>query len=521
MPRKTSNAYLFLLSFIEGGSVMSCELIGAKLLAPYFGTSLYVWAAVLALTLGGLTLGYFLGGKLSRKYIGKVEVLYIVLIAAGFFLTLMPFLSQTVMNVTINLSLEIGAITSLIGFLIVPLMFMGMVSPLIINLLTDDAGNAGNNAGTVYAISTLGGILFTFMMGFYIIPNFGLTKPAILSGLLLAILPLISLLKTRAARSIISFVLILVASLLSLNATEKFNEDYKILYQSEGILGQVKVVDHPSYEFTSDNRIGRALIVNNTLQTYIGIEDNFQYSIWNWAQYFPTAASIYPEKSKVLLLGLGGGTIVKQLNRLNYEVDVVEIDQRIWEVSVEFFGLDPNTNIIIDDARHYIKTSKKKYDIIIFDTFLSESVPEHLLTLEGIADAKNILEPDGMIMSNFYGYFKGERGRAARSVYKTYVESELDVEILATPGDESSRNLIFLASRNPKDFTNAKYSEPNYPELENIYDYFIDRRFIDTDDVKSLSDHQPRLSKLYNPAAREWKKNYNSYYRKYFKSETK
>jgi len=85
--------YLLFLSFLEGGSVMACELVGAKLLAPYFGTSLYIWAAALALTLGGLTSGYYLGGILSKKHAGSHALLFKVLIAAGVLLCLMPFSS--------------------------------------------------------------------------------------------------------------------------------------------------------------------------------------------------------------------------------------------------------------------------------------------------------------------------------------------------------------------------------------------------------------------------------------------
>ena len=165
-------------------------------------------------------------------------------------------------------------------------------------------------------------------------------------------------------------------------------------------------MDYPSYDLTEDGRMGRGLIVNNTLQTYVGVADSMKYSIWTWDHYIPTAASIYPAGSKVLLLGLGGGTIVKQLNRLGFEVDVVEIDRRIWEVSVDYFNLDPGTNVVIDDARHYIRTTDKTYDIVIFDTFLGESVPEHLLTMEGIADARSVLNPGGTIMANFYGFHR-------------------------------------------------------------------------------------------------------------------
>ena len=102
---------------------MACELIGAKLLAPFFGTSLYVWAAALALTLGGLTTGYFLGGKLSKKYTGSYSLLYWVLIFAGLLLVIMPFTSDWIMNQTIHFSLEAGAIFSLLIFMMPPLVF--------------------------------------------------------------------------------------------------------------------------------------------------------------------------------------------------------------------------------------------------------------------------------------------------------------------------------------------------------------------------------------------------------------
>lgn len=311
-------------------------------------------------------------------------------------------------------------------------------------------------------------------------------------------------------------ILLLAFSFLSLMPKEKYNDEYDIIYQSEGILGQVKVVDHPSYEITPDHRIGRALIVNNTLQTYVGLENEMQYSIWSWANYFPTAASIFPKGSKVLLLGLGGGTLVKQLDRLGFETDVVEIDKRIWEVSVDHFNLRPSTNVIIDDARHYVRITDKKYDIVIFDTFLSEAVPEHLVTLEGFSDTKKILNEGGMVMINFYGYVKGDLGRAARSVYKTLETSGFKTDILATPGNEATRNLIFLASMEEKDFSNTNYQEPNFEKIENIYDHFVDYREIDLTDAHILSDKKPRLAKLYTQAAREWKKNYNAYYRKYF-----
>jgi predicted membrane-bound spermidine synthase len=189
--------YLFLLSFLEGGAVMACELVGAKMLAPYFGGSLYVWSAALGLTLGGLMTGYFTGGLLSKKYQNDASLLYWIMIAAGLFTALMPFTSGWIMQLTLGWPLQWGALFSLLIFMFPPLVFMGMVSPVIINLLNTEVKGAGSSAGTVYAISTLGGILTTFLFGFYVIPNMGLNYPAIATGALLALLPVVSLLRLR------------------------------------------------------------------------------------------------------------------------------------------------------------------------------------------------------------------------------------------------------------------------------------------------------------------------------------
>ncbi len=513
---KTPRAFLYFLSFLEGGSVMVCELVGAKTLAPFFGTSLYIWAAVLGLTLMGLTSGYFLGGVFSKKYVNDERLLFWILVVAGLFLAIMPVTSQWIMEATIEMSLQVGAILSLLVFMFPPLVFMGMTSPVIINLLTQDADSAGSSAGNVYAISTVGGILFTFLMGFYFIPEFGVSKPAVITGFLLAGLPAVSLIKRKQKLAGALLALMIIVGGWKITRVQEYPANYHVLYESEGILGQVKVVDLPSYDITPDARMGRGLIVNNTLQTYVGLDNDLQYSIWSWANYFPTAASIFPKGSKVLLLGLGGGTLVKQFDRLGFDVDVVEIDKRIWDVSVKYFNMNPSTRVFIDDARHFIRIAKKKYDIIVFDTFLSESVPEHLMTLEGFADARRILNPGGMIMANFYGFIKGETGQAARSVYKTFLASGFHTEILATPGTEDTRNLIFLASETEKDFSRAHFQEPGFQEIDDLYVHFLHPNQIDTSDVDVLTDAKPRLSKLYVNASMRWKKSYNDYYRKYF-----
>src|SRR4051812_47167104 len=134
--------FYFLISFIEGGAVMATELLGAKMLAPYFGSSLYVWATVLAITLGGLAAGYFLGGILSYKSKNPLTLFY-VLLAAAIFTLLMPFTSKAVLWAIGLHSLIPSVIASSMCILFPPVLMMGMVSPLIIRVITADVDQSG------------------------------------------------------------------------------------------------------------------------------------------------------------------------------------------------------------------------------------------------------------------------------------------------------------------------------------------------------------------------------------------
>jgi len=187
---------LYLLSFIEGACVMAAELLGAKMLAPFFGASLYVWSTVLAITLGGLASGYFAGGRLSNKDNSSKLLFYIILLAAAF-LALMPFSAKFLLHYLTTVSLLPALLIASMVFLLPPVFLMGMVSPLLISAIAKDEKESGRVAGSIYAISTCGGILATFLLGFYIIPEFGLIRPAIAFAFILAFIPVAILVQQK------------------------------------------------------------------------------------------------------------------------------------------------------------------------------------------------------------------------------------------------------------------------------------------------------------------------------------
>lgn len=496
--------YLLLLAFIEGMCVMACELIGAKMIAPFFGSSLYVWAAVLGVTLFSLMSGYYIGGYLSEKLKNSKTLLWVLLIG-GLFIILMPFSSIWIMSVLIDSSIQIGSTLSLMIFLFPPLALMGMTSPIIINLINEKIDTSGRSAGKVYAISTLGGILGTFLTGFYLLPEFGIKWPCFAFGAILIILPLINLIKLKIYKAAIVLIPLCWVAYSNTQPIHYNHKGIKLLYSSEGVLGQVRVYEMDFFTVMRGTKKGRLLMVNNTAQTIHDVE-NPTRDLWDYSYFYPTAASVYPKGSDALLLGLGGASFLHHFNRLGFETDVVELDQRIVDVAIDYFNVDPATKVYVDDARRYINTCDKKYDVVMMDLFLNETPPAHVLTKESFERTKSLLKKDGLIMINFFGYITGEKGKAARSILKTLKSVNLEVEILPTPGLEEHRNLIFLAAPKLPDFSKASYELPDLPKIENLEAHFIDQKTINLKDAEILTDDRPILEKLYLPAAISWRK---------------
>jgi spermidine synthase len=491
--------FIYLLSFLEGGSVMVAELAGAKLLAPYFGTSLYVWASALGVTLGGLMLGYYSGGWISRKHTANHQQLYTVLLLASLFLFLMPFTSGPVLEFCLALPLRTGSLLSLMAFLFPPLFLMGMVSPLIINVLNQSVKEAGNKAGNVYAISTLGGILATFAMGFYLIPEFGIRMPTMISGVVLAFPVCLAMLwqgrRTLPIALVVFFFLLAFVSKRDVCVGEK-----GCLYLSEGILGQVKVREERN---PVSGRVVRSLIVNNTLQTQFDPHDP-EYDFWPYTRLIPQVASKLGVPKEALLLGMGGGTMVRRLSSEGFSVDVVEIDQRIADLAKTHFGLEADKKVVVDDARHFLRKSDKVYGLIVFDVFKGESAPEHLLSRESLKEARARLQDNGALLLNFYGYLDGAYGRLARSVIHTLQQVGFSVVVLATPGPPDQRNLVFAAV--------PEFSKGKLENLDMVWahnDFTIGERMDlpDSHDAILLTDDKPPLH-LYAETAWQWRKLY-------------
>jgi len=408
----------FFLAFIEGASVMAVELFGAKMMTPYYGSSLIVWTTVIGITLLCLTIGYYLGGRLSMKYKPQ-NLVFNQLMISVLLIGMMPILAHPVLQFTGGFSFYTGAVVAAIMIFGFPLIFLGSTSPIIILLATKDVQRAGKNAGLVYSISTIGGIFMTFLLGFFIIEEFGITSPNMfISGILLLVTAI--LLYNNSRKVFIGFAtLVFLFQTFTVYESDLLHTDesdaLSLLYESEGLLGQLRVLDenYPDLGLTD-----RSMLVNGIPQTFVNAETGFSY--WYYVHMLSTICSSKPAGSDVLLLGFGGGSVANELTRLDLKVDAVEIDKRMYQIAKEYFQFNPkNTTFIVDDARHYLKIAKKKYDIIIFDMIKGEVQPPYALTKESFSEGLKLLKPGGQILVNFQGHFDGEQGLPFRSIVAT------------------------------------------------------------------------------------------------------
>lgn len=484
----------FALAFVEGGAVMCVELCSAKLLSPYFGTSIYVWAAVLGITLSALMSGYYLGGYISFKK-NPLKLLCWLMLIAGCLVISAPALSRVILPYAINMSLVSGVMLSLFCFLFFPLMLFGATSPLLINALTENAKESGKSSGNVYAISTMGGIAATFLLGFYTLPVFGIKNTLYGYGLLVVLFTLLVFIVSRNFK--MPVMLLVGIALLSTNFKNHSNR--QIIYESEGILGNLKIVDR-TY---NNGKSYRELMINNITQTMMDKAEHDK-SLWNYVDVLTYNIKSFAKGNKTLLLGLGGGTLYKQLKKNNMDVDVVEIDPRIAKLAKKYFFVDPALKVVIDDARHYIKTTAQQYDVIIYDLYNSETPPIHLMTREAFSEIKGLLTDNGILVVNFYGFVAGERGKAARSIYKTLQDQQFDVNLFATEGDERQRNLLF--------FSGKSKLKPETPIIHTL----VPPSEMKREDAILLTDDKPVLEHIYLEAALQWRKDYNEVNAKQF-----
>lgn len=472
------NKNIYVVSFFEGAAVMATELCGSKLIAPYFGSSLYVWAAVIAVTLGSLAGGYFYGGRLSLAK-NQVKTLSLILFVAALYIGAMPFIVNLFGPIALRFGLMFSVTISSLLLLSVPMFLMGSASPLIISIQTKNQEESGRVSGLVYSISTLGGIISTFLCGFFFIPTFGINITLFVFASLLT-LSLVLLHKSNGFKAAVLLLMLLVSGFTSKMPVKN------CIYESDGMLGKINVIDD-----TINNSVIRKLLVNNTVQSEMDMQSGQSVS-----QYIALLDSNVNkvQNKKALVLGMGGGLTSNLFASKGYLVTGVELDQRIIDVAKDYFHLSANTNAIADDARRYINNCHEKFDLVLIDVFKAEEQPVHVITTESLKKLSQNLLDNASLVINWHGYVKGERGLGTSILLNTLKSAGFNYKLVAASKKEDERNILIFASTTSQAVKKFEISESVEP-----------CGLINT-------DAKPLLEKYNALANQTWRKNYILYY---------
>lgn len=434
--------------FFSGAIIMIYELVGTRVLGPYYGTSIYVWTNLIGIFLGSLSIGYYLGGKLADKHHSRSLLSNLILVAGLLILVTLWLKEPLLKTFSANLpSPGLGSALAAIILFLPSSLILGMVSPLAGKLKIHALGSVGVSLGTLYAVSTTGSIVGTYLAGYWLIPHLG-TNRLLLS--LAATLVILSLLIASTDKVFKFFALAFV--LLNFSLLTKYQEaqlrqnffDYDTPYNRVWIHDQNK--DTP----LSTHRI-MGINAENHSSMYLHRDELAN----RYTEFFHLARHFVPDFQTSLMLGGAGYSFPKEYLRVypHASLDVVEIDPGVTALARKYFRLvdDPRLNIIHADARHYLNHTQATYDVILSDVFGSRySVPFHLTTVEAVTQLSNRLSDDGVVIVNLISSITGTHNRYLTAQSHTFAQVFPQIHLFVVDPDRSTdqiQNLILVATK--------------------------------------------------------------------------
>ncbi len=466
---------LRLVVFLGGAILMALEIVGSRVLSPYFGSSIFVWGSLISIFLTALSVGYYWGGRLADRR-PNLKVLGALVAIPGALIWLLPFYFPIVNEwvAAMDLGPRFSPLLTSTLLFAVPSIFLGTISPYAIRLEIQSVETAGNTAGSLYALSTAGSIVGTLAASFFLIPMMGVRNILHTLGLLLLIIAAGSLLmgvrqgtkrphtkefgatsnKSRTQRTqprqrgrANTLVLLLAVGLVLLGALTPWEgESSEFVYTKESLYHHIKVRDA--------GRL-RILHFDNSFQSAINLDDPDE-QVFMYTRYLHLGRLFAPDAQNSIFVGLGAGSAPRRFHRDYPEmtIDVVEIDPEVVAVAERYFGLETDERLRVwaRDGRLFTKQTDARYDLAVLDAYFAESIPFHLTTVEFLREVQSRLTADGVVVANVIGAVSGPQSRLFRSMLATYDEvfPQVYVFLVGASGklpNDTVRNIIVIATQ--------------------------------------------------------------------------
>jgi spermidine synthase len=472
-------AYLYCTAGIAGAAVLVVEILGAKMLAPWLGTSHFVWTAQISVTLLALAAGYYLGGMLVDKS-PHLDRLYYSIGAAAFYLCLAVVFCAPVAAGCLKYSLPLATLLASFILYFLPLTLLAVTGPFLTRVLTVSASAVGGQVGKLSAVSTVGSVFGAIIISYLLIPYFpnSATMYGTAAILFLVVLSYFMLFRKRPGPAIAITATGLLIGGFGLQTKHPFKEANELYFHNSSF-GQMQVVELKN--------VSRRFYLNDYLvQNTYDPAAKRSVSLFTYMLH-DLALAYRPDVKQVLCLGLGVGIVPMRFANEGKTVDVVEINPAVIPVGEKYFGLEPSKlNITIGDARYYLNRVGKKYDAIILDAFLGDSSPSHLMTREAFAAIRSALVPGGVLVINSFGDFKAGKDFLVASLHKTLKATFQMVHIHAS----GNGNVFFVASDAAAPLRLVQPAPESYPDSvrEAALETFASNRSTDDRSGRVLTD---------------------------------
>ncbi len=433
--------------FVSGAVLMALEIVGSRVLAPYFGSSIFVWGSLISVVMAALSIGYYWGGWMSAREPSYIKLLGL-LIVPGILIFFLPFVYPQINEwiASHDFGTRLNPLIACSVLFLLPGIFLGTISPYVIRLAATKLHMVGSTAGTLYAVSTCGSIFGTLLTAFYLIPVLGVSNIIHALGITLVCLSLVVVPLLRLQRVSLARAVATVSVLLgSVNMWAPIAWAKTIL-QKDTFYHRIRIEEDDE---------ARYMYFDRTLQSAMVLKDPAALKLL-YSRYTTIGLTFRPDARKMLVIGLGGGSIPKKLNKEfpNMEIDAVEIDPEVVKMAKDHFNVKESKNFRIhaQDGRLFLSRTQNQYDIILLDAYFTDSMPFHLATKEFFELAQRKLTPNGIVVANLISAVTGPAGKIARSFVRTQRQVFPQTYIFAARRPDhvsldTIQNVIVIATR--------------------------------------------------------------------------
>lgn len=453
--------------FVCGAVVMIFELVGSRIMAPSYGTSLYVWTGIIGVIMGSLALGYWLGGKMADRR-ADVDTYAAVIFASGLAI-FWAFVFKDIIPAAFDarrLTLGFASLASAVWLFAPASVLLGIVTPYAVRLKISSLETSASTVGNLYAASTFGSIVGTFSAGYWLIPFLGIS--AILMVLVLILLAL-SFVFSRKLIAIRVFVTVaLVASFFMIFFGNSIADRRAGLTSLETAYNSVRIftgIDAASgktarfLSFDSFARQGAMFLDSDEL-------------VCDYTKFYRLADHFNPRASKTLMIGGGAYSYPKDFLARHHdaEMTVVEIDPGVTAAAKTFFRLpeDRRLRIVSADARTFLNSASEKFDVIFDDAFNSAvSTPFQLTTVEAVRRQYELLNDGGAVVANVLSSATGARARFLLSETATFAAVFPQVYLFRVSDEvepDALQNIILVALKS-KEKASMHNADPELDDL--------------------------------------------------------